>query len=103
MAMTNEPLSVVEFGTRLDAACFAIVGDELVATYLHGSEALGGFVDGRSDVDVLFITRGLVGEGVLGEVADALVAVATPCPGRGVALCVVSAAAVERPAPPCPF
>jgi Domain of unknown function (DUF4111) len=94
---------VVEFATRLDAVCFETLGDELVATYLHGSAALGGFVEGRSDVDMLFITRGPIGEDVLDEVADALRAAATRCPGRGVELSVVSAATARRAAAPWPF
>jgi hypothetical protein len=96
--------SVVEFVRKLDAAFATVVGDRLVASYLHGSAALGGFVPGRSDIDVLFIIRDdVVEDRTLHEVVDALRAAATPCPGRGVELSAVSATAAQRPTAPWPF
>jgi predicted nucleotidyltransferase len=46
--------SVEGYARRLDAVLGEVVGG-LAATYLHGSAALGGFVPGRSDVDMLVI------------------------------------------------
>lgn len=88
------------FSHRLDQVVRRLVGDRLVGTYLHGSAALGGFVPGRSDIDLLVIVDGPVdGPGL----ADALVASAEQCPGRGIELSVVDAAVATRPVPPWPF
>ncbi len=98
------PQVVVECVRRLDAAAVTIVGDDLVATYIHGSAALGGFVPGRSDVDVLFVVGDdVVDDRALDDLARGLAAATALCPGRGVELSVVSAGAAERPAAPWPF
>jgi predicted nucleotidyltransferase len=39
---------------RLDIAVGEVV-DGVVATYLHGSAALGGFAPGRGDIDALVV------------------------------------------------
>ena len=44
------------FAAKLDADLNGVL-DDLVATYVHGSVALGGFVAGRSDVDVLVVAE----------------------------------------------
>jgi predicted nucleotidyltransferase len=41
----------------------AILGDELIGMYLHGSLANGGF-DEYSDIDVIFVTKGKLGDGL---------------------------------------
>ena len=69
------------FAHRLDQVVRQTVGDRLVGTYLHGSAALGGFVPGRSDIDLLVVVDGPVDGPGLG---DALVAAAEPWPGRGI-------------------
>jgi len=46
--------AVEGYARRLDAALGEVV-DGLIATYLHGSAALGGFVSGRSHIDVLIV------------------------------------------------
>lgn len=42
---------------RLAAACAHALGDDLLSAILHGSLALGDFVPGRSDVDLLLIVE----------------------------------------------
>jgi hypothetical protein len=42
---------------RLVAGLREVLGERLVAVYLHGSLALGGFQPGRSDIDVLVVVR----------------------------------------------
>ena len=102
--MQHRASPVVEFVRRLDDAFADVVGCGLAATYLHGSAALGGFVPGRSDVDVLFITGDdRFEQRVLHDAADALRAAATPCPGRGVELRVVTTGAAKRPLAPWSF
>ena len=41
------------------------LGEALVGVYVHGSLACGGFEPGRSDVDVVAVTEGVLGEGAL--------------------------------------
>lgn len=50
---------------RLAAACAVLLGDPLVAVYLHGSLTLGGYRPGRIDVDVLVVVERPLEEGEL--------------------------------------
>src|SRR5258706_1991309 len=92
-----------DFVRALDAALVKVLGEAVVATYLHGSAVLGGFVYGRSDVDVLFIVDAPSDEEELREAARALSSVSANCPGRGVELSVVTADNAAHPAAPWPF
>jgi aminoglycoside adenylyltransferase-like protein len=92
-----------DFVRALDAALVKMLGEAVIATYLHGSAVLGGFVHGRSDVDVLFIVDAPSDEEELREAARALSSVSANCPGRGVELSVVTADDAAHPAAPWPF
>jgi predicted nucleotidyltransferase len=72
-----------------------ILGDDLVAIYLHGSAAMGSFVPTRSDVDILVVTSGRVPPDSKAALADALSAL--PCPGVGLELSVVTVESVRTP------
>lgn len=74
----------------------ALLGDELIGVYLAGSSALGGYVQGRSDVDVAIVTRGPVDRQTKEELVAALRHEALPCPARGLELVVY---AQGRPLP----
>ena len=50
-------LTAVRYAQRLADACAAQLGDHFVAAFLHGSLGLGGFVHGRSDVDILLVAE----------------------------------------------
>jgi Domain of unknown function (DUF4111)/Nucleotidyltransferase domain len=69
-----------------------LLGDGLVGVYLAGSGALGGYVHGRSDVDVAVVVRSPLPR----ETKEALVAAlrheALPCPARGLELVVYASA-----------
>jgi predicted nucleotidyltransferase len=41
----------------------SILGENLIGVYLHGSLAMGGFVPGRSDVDVMIVVKNALSEG----------------------------------------
>jgi predicted nucleotidyltransferase len=95
--------SPLDFVRRLDAALCDVL-DGVVATYVHGSVALGGFVTGRSDVDVLVIAEDVaVADEELSSAAAALHALAGGAPGRGLELSVVAARHAREPGPPWPF
>lgn len=76
--------------------------ERVVGTYLHGSAALGGFVDGRSDTDVLVVVADDVVETELAEATDALRSNGGVA-GAGIELSVMTASAAAHPAPPWPF
>lgn len=54
----------------LASAAVGLLGDEVVAVYLHGSAATGDFVDGLSDLDVLIVVDSEVGDPVLDHLVD---------------------------------
>jgi Domain of unknown function (DUF4111) len=94
---------VIEFVRRLDVTLGEVVAG-LVATYLHGSAAFGGFVTGRSDVDVLVVCHDQpLHPDELTAAAGALRAAAAPCPGRGLELSMVARRHALHPGPPWPF
>lgn len=97
------PPAVLTFVRGLDTALASVAGTALVATYLHGSAVLGGFVPGRSDVDVLFILNGAFDEETRETSVRVLKAATANCPGRGVELSIVTAASAAHPGPPWPF
>lgn len=101
------PNSVVEFVADLDRRVRSVLGDRLTATYLHGSAALGGFVVGRSDVDVLMLVEAdeaaAVGRDVLDQVVAEIRETSESIPGRGIELSIVTTRSASRPAPPWPF
>jgi hypothetical protein len=101
-------------------------GGRLLAAYVHGSAALGGWVPGRSDVDVLFVAADTTGAadavrtdtapadtapadtapaetGAADSMARALVAAGPACPGRELEASIVGAAAARDPGPPWPY
>jgi hypothetical protein len=72
----------------LAGAVRAVLGRALLGVYAGGSWALGGYVPGRSDLDVAVVVHDRLGD----ERAAALVAAARhealPCPARGLELVV---------------
>src|SRR5258706_4253083 len=103
IARPEVPEAVHDFVRALDAALGEVLGEALIATYLHGSAVLGGFVDGRSDVDVLFIVDSPSDEEMLHASTRALTSASAQCPGRGVELSVVTPAGARHPGAPWPF
>jgi Domain of unknown function (DUF4111) len=98
------PVASVEgYARRLDTVLGEVVGG-LAATYVHGSSALGGFVPGRSDVDVLVICDDRPIDRVgLDAAVRALRSAVGECPGRGVELSMVARRHARDPGPPWPF
>lgn len=75
----------------------------LVAAYLHGSAALGGWNERRSDVDMLFIADDGIDADSIAAIGEQLLAWAVYCPGQGLECSVVTASQAARPAAPFPF
>jgi Domain of unknown function (DUF4111) len=95
--------AVEGYARRLDVALQEVV-DGLIATYLHGSAALGGFVPGRSDIDVLVVCGDRpIGRNRLTTAVQTLQSMIGGCPGRGVELSMVARRHVRDPGAPWPF
>ena len=65
-----------------------LLDDELVGVYLTGSTALGGYIHGRSDVDVAVVVEQPPDRGTKERLVAALRHEALPCPARGLELVV---------------
>ncbi len=96
-------MSVDEFTARLVEVMHDVLGADLVAVYVHGSLAMGGFRADRSDIDVLAVVADGVGRGPLLALAAALSTSLRPVPAQGLELDVLHEAAVRRPLAPSPF
>jgi hypothetical protein len=68
-----------------------VLGDDLVGVYLVGSAALGGYVPGRSDVDVAVAAAGPLDRAVKQTLARELSHERIPCPTKGLELVVYPA------------
>jgi hypothetical protein len=80
------PEEVARYGADVVDALRGQLGDRLVGACFVGSIALGGYVPGESDVDVLAVCEGPVADAVKPAVADAVVATTPACPARGLEL-----------------
>jgi len=72
----------LQFAEDLANACFGVLGTAVAGAILHGSLVLGGYVPGRSDVDLLVV----IDDGLGDEQVEAIEAVVADCvpnaPGR---------------------
>jgi hypothetical protein len=94
---------IASFAGRLADKLAEDCRGQLMAAILHGSAALGGWMPGRSDVDVLFIVADAVTEMDLRRMAVSLATLAVDCPGNGIETSIVSAGHVRDPRPPWPY
>lgn len=78
-------------------------GTRLLAAYVHGSAALGGWVPGRSDIDILFVAADGTTPACADQVAHVIQTAGAQCPGRDVETSLVSASAARDPGPPWPY
>jgi hypothetical protein len=82
------PQQLVAYLTELVERVRGLLGDELVGVYLAGSGALGGYLHGRSDVDVAVVARNPLERAQKEDLVAALRHEALPCPARGLELVV---------------
>jgi hypothetical protein len=90
-----------DFAEALAGACAAALGEAVAGVILHGSLTLGGYLPGRSDVDLLVVVDAPLGDAQLDALAGAVERQAPRAPGP-VDLRVVTrqVAAAPTPAPP---
>lgn len=91
--MSGLDVYLEEFAHRISN----VLGDSLVAIYLHGSAAMDAFVPSRSDVDVVCVTGGPLSPSQKRELAEALSEESLPCPGVGLEMSVVTVAEARSP------
>ena len=86
-----------------EVADVADPGGRLLAAYVHGSAALGGWIPGRSDVDILFVAADGTEPASADRMAMAIRSAGSQCPGRDLETSVVAACAAREPRPPWPY
>jgi hypothetical protein len=97
------PSSVVAYARALTGQLRAASDGVLQAAYLHGSAVLGGWLAGRSDVDVLLVAADGISSAAVTRMGEILCEGARRCPGRELECSVVTVAQARQPAPPWPF
>jgi predicted nucleotidyltransferase len=80
-----------------------VLGANLVGVYVGGSYALGGYVPGRSDLDVAAVVREPLAREDVDEVVAAVRHEALPCPARKLELVVYTEDAARNPLPDADF
>ncbi len=75
---------VLVFGDHVADALARILGTDLVGVYFVGSVALGGYVPGESDIDIVAVSTAALTDQQRQSVASAVVEVSAACPARGV-------------------
>lgn len=74
---------VALFGETVAEVLGDTLGGDLVGTWFVGSVALGGYVPGRSDIDITAVCEGALTYPQKQHVAAGIVEVSTTCPARG--------------------
>ena len=77
---------VARFGRGVAASLRALLGTDLVGAWFVGSIALGGYVPGESDIDVVAVSPEHVAEEMKAAIARDLLELAARCPARGLEL-----------------
>lgn len=77
------PDEVVAFGREVVTILREVLGDTLVGAYYVGSIALGGYVVGESDLDMVGVSESAIPDLLKSVIADAIVDTTKSCPARG--------------------
>jgi hypothetical protein len=77
------PDDVSAFGHEIAAVLSSILADGFVGAYFAGSIALGGYVRGESDIDIVAVCDERVDEAIRQAVVEKVLAVTANCPARG--------------------
>ena len=80
------PDRVGKFGRDVAAHLSSVLPAELVGVYFVGSVALGGYVDGESDIDIAAVCAQRLDGATKLSVIDAVESALTSCPARGLEL-----------------
>ncbi len=77
------PDLVLDFGRLVAAGMREILGPELRGVYFVGSVALGGYVPGESDIDIVAVCEEGIPDARKPLLAEHVFAMTTSCPARG--------------------
>jgi streptomycin 3"-adenylyltransferase len=66
------PAQVLEYGDQVAASLREVLGDGLVGVYFVGSTALGGYVPGESDVDIVAVSERVIPDEAKPQIAEAV-------------------------------
>jgi hypothetical protein len=91
------PSEVAAFGDEVAVGLRTALADDLVGVYFVGSIALGGYVQGESDIDIIGVTRREIADDIRPTIADLVVDIATACPARGLEFTLYRSDVVARP------
>jgi predicted nucleotidyltransferase len=86
------------YAHAVTAALAASLGSELLGVYLYGSAIVGDYVPGRSDVDLIAVSRRPLTHEHARHTASAVAAVEPPYPTKGLDLHVAPVESVTTPA-----
>jgi hypothetical protein len=89
------PEDVFTFGQEVAAVLRSVFREDFVGAYFVGSVALGGYVVGQSDVDIIGVCRDEVDEPRSGEVVRKVLETSRLCPARGLEFTLYRLAAVS--------
>lgn len=92
------PDEVRGFGRTVVAALRDALGDGLVGAWYVGSIALGGYVVGESDIDIVAVSAHAIPDERKPAIADAVYETTASCPARGLE-CTLYRRAVAQSAP----
>lgn len=90
------PSDVAAFGHEVASVLGDMLAGDLVGVYFVGSIALGGYVPGESDVDIIGVCRSEVANDLREPIADAIVAITSACPARGLEFTLYRSGVVAR-------
>jgi aminoglycoside adenylyltransferase-like protein len=91
------PDDVSAFGHEIAAVLSLILADGFVGAYFVGSIALGGYVRGESDIDVVAVCDEEIDEATRQAVVEKILEVTAKCPARGLELTLYRARVASSP------
>jgi hypothetical protein len=91
------PAPVAVFGRAISAVLDAHLGNDLVGVYFVGSVALGGYVPGESDIDIVAVCEHLLPTPRRSTIATAIADVTIECPARGLEFTLYRRGIASRP------
>jgi hypothetical protein len=77
------PDEVVAYGSEVAASLQEVLGDALDGAYYVGSIALGGYVAGESDLDIVAVSERAIPDQAKLSIAEAVFDTTMSCPARG--------------------
>lgn len=85
----------MRFGKTVADELEGALGDQLLGVYFVGSVALGGYVAGESDIDVIGVSRDEIGDALKVTVIAAVERAIESCPARGLEFTLYRSAVVK--------